>query len=110
VPPGGASNWQASFLPGLYQGTSVNTSNPNVEQMIENIRNPFLGLKEQRHQLDLVHQLNALHSQNLQKEAQHEARIESFEMAYKMQMEASDAFDLNKEPENVRALYGNSSQ
>lgn len=110
VPPGGASNWQASFLPGLYQGTSVNTKNPNVDQMIENIRNPFLGLKEQRHQLDLVHQLNAMHSQNLQKEAQLEARIESFEMAYRMQMEASDAFDISKEPQNLRTLYGDSVQ
>jgi hypothetical protein len=110
VPPGGASNWQASFLPGLYQGASVNTKIPNVDQMIENIRNPFLGLKEQRHQLDLVHQLNAMHSQNLQKEAQLEARIESFEMAYRMQMEASDAFDLSKEPEALRARYGASAQ
>jgi hypothetical protein len=110
LPPGGASNWQASFLPGLYQGTSINTKNPNVDQMIENIRNPFLGRKEQRHQLDLVHKLNAIHSQNLQKEAQLEARIEAFEMAYKMQMEATDAFDLNQEPANIRALYGQSAQ
>jgi hypothetical protein len=110
VPPGGASNWQSSFLPGIYQGTSINTKSPNVDQMIENIRNPFLGPKEQRHQLDLVHQLNAMHSQNLQKEAQLEARIEAFEMAYKMQMEATDAIDLSKEPENIRALYGNSAQ
>jgi len=110
VPPGGASNWQAAFLPGLYQGTSINTKSPNVDQMIENIRNPFLGLKEQRHQLDLVHKLNAIHSQNLQKEAQLEARIEAFEMAYKMQMEASDVFDLSREPEDIRTLYGNSGQ
>lgn len=110
VPPGGASNWQASFLPGLYQGTSVNTKSPSVDQMLENIRNPFLGVKEQRHQLDLVAKLNAMHSQNLQKEAQLEARIEAFEMAYKMQMEASDAFDITKEPQNIRDLYGNSAQ
>ena len=109
-PPGGASNWQASFLPGVYQGTTINTSSPNVDQMIENIRNPFLGLKEQRSQLDLVHRLNAVHSQNLQKEAQLEARIEAFEMAYKMQMEASDAFDISKEPENIRTMYGSSNQ
>jgi uncharacterized protein (DUF1501 family) len=110
VPPGGASNWQASFLPGVYQGTSVNTRSSNVDQMLENIRNPFLGMKEQRHQLDLVAKLNAMHSQNLQKEAQLEARIEAFEMAYRMQMEASDAFDINKEPQNIRDLYGNSAQ
>jgi hypothetical protein len=110
VPPGGASNWQASFLPGIYQGTSINTKSPNVDQMVENIRNPFLGVKEQRHQLDLVHKLNLLHSQNLQKDAQLEARIEAFEMAYRMQMEATDAFDISREPASVRELYGNSPQ
>ena len=110
APPGGASNWQAAFLPGVYQGSSVNTKSPSVDQMIENIRNPFLGPKEQRHQLDLVARLNAMHSQNLQKEAQLEARIEAFEMAYKMQMEASDAFDISKEPQSIRDLYGNSPQ
>jgi Protein of unknown function (DUF1501) len=110
APPGGASNWQAAFLPGVYQGSSVNTKSPSVDQMIENIRNPFLGPKEQRHQLDLVAKLNAMHSQNLQKEAQLEARIEAFEMAYKMQMEASDAFDISKEPQSIRELYGSSPQ
>ena len=110
VPPGGAANWQSSFLPGVYQGTSINTKSPSVDQMIENIRNPFLGPKEQRKQLDLVHKLNAMHSQNLQKEEHLEARIEAFEMAYKMQAEASDAFDVSKEPANIRAMYGNSAQ
>ncbi|MEY2409060.1 MAG: hypothetical protein QOF48_1730 [Verrucomicrobiota bacterium] len=110
VPPGGSANWQASFLPGLYQGTSVNTRSASVDQMIENIRNPFLGPKEQRKQLDLVHKLNAIHSQNLQKEEHLEARIESFEMAYKMQMEASDAFDVTKESAETRAMYGSSAQ
>lgn len=110
APPGGPSNWQSAFLPGIYQGTSINTKNPSVDQMIENIRNPFLGPKEQRHQLDLVHRLNALHSQNLQKNEQLEARIEAYEMAYRMQMEASDAFNLEQEPAPVRELYGNSNQ
>lgn len=109
-PPGGATNWQAAFLPGLYQGTSINTKSPSVEQMVENIRNPFLGVKEQRKQLDLVHKLNALHSQNLQKDEQLEARIESFEMAYKMQAEATDAFDVSREPEHVRNRYGRTAQ
>ncbi len=110
APPGGASNWQASFLPGIFQGTSINTKSPSVDQMVENIRNPFLGPKEQRKQLDLVHKLNAMHSQNLQKEEHLEARIEAFEMAYKMQMEASDAFDVSKEPANIRAMYGSTPQ
>jgi hypothetical protein len=110
VPPGGAQNWQSAFLPGVYQGTSINTKSPSVDQMIENIRNQFLNQKEQRHQLDLVHRLNAIHSQNLQKDEQLEARIQAFEMAYKMQMEATDAFDISKESQATRDLYGNSPQ
>jgi uncharacterized protein (DUF1501 family) len=110
APPGGAQNWQSSFLPGVYQGTSINTQVPTLAQMIQNIRNQYTSTNEQRRQLDLVQKLNTLHSQNLQKDAQLEARIEAFEMAFKMQTEATDAFDLNKEPEEVRGKYGRSTQ
>ena len=106
LPPGGTQNWQSAFLPGIYQGTSVNTSATTVEEMIQNIKNPYLSLTEQRRQLDLLHQLNELHSQNLQKDAQLEARIEAFEIAFKMQTAATDAFEYHKEPENIKAMYG----
>src|SRR6185436_8219531 len=66
-PPGGAANYQAAFLPGVYQGTSINTLAPSVPQMIQNIRNGYVGPSEQRRQLDFVHQLNDLHAQNLQR-------------------------------------------
>ncbi|HSU53636.1 MAG TPA: DUF1501 domain-containing protein [Candidatus Dormibacteraeota bacterium] len=110
TPPGGSSNWQSSFLPGLYQGVSINTKVPNVNSLIENIRNPYTGLPEQRRQLDLVHKLNELHSQNMQKDAQLEARLQAYEMAFKMQTEATDAFDINKEPANIRDAYSRSEQ
>jgi hypothetical protein len=110
LPPGGTQNWQSAFLPGVYQGTSVNTAESTVEDMIQNIKNPYVSLTEQRRQLDLVHQLNEIHSQNLQKDAQLEARIEAYEIAFKMQSAATDAFDYHKEPENIKALYGNSTQ
>jgi len=110
TPPGGSSNWQSSFLPGLYQGVSINTRLPSVNQLIQNIRNPYTPLAEQRRQLDLVHKLNELHSQDLQKDAQLEARLQAYEMAFKMQTEATDAFDLNKEPPAMRELYGRTAQ
>ena len=75
APPGGTANWQSAFLPGVYQGVSINTKVPTLNQLIENIRNPVTPLVEQRRQLDLVHKLNELHSQNLQKDAQ--LRIEA---------------------------------
>jgi len=110
--PGGVSpqNLRAAFLPGAYQGTSVNTQNTSVEKLIENIKNNYVSLPEQRKQLDLLHQLNEVHSQNLRKDAQLEARLQAYELAYQMQMEATDAFDINKEPENIRELYGVNTQ
>ncbi len=109
-PPGGVLNWGSAFLPGNFQATSINTRAASVEQMIQNIRNPYLGKEEQRRQLDLVQQLNAAHQKNLQDDPQLEARIQSFEMAYRMQMEATDAFDISKESATVRELYGDSPQ
>jgi hypothetical protein len=109
-PPGGSSNWQAAFLPGLYQGVSINTQVTSVDALIQNIRNQYTVIGEQRRQLDLVHQLNELHSQNLQKDAQLEARLQAYEMAFKMQTEATDAFDISKESAATRAAYGNTSQ
>jgi uncharacterized protein (DUF1501 family) len=109
-PPGGSANWQSSFLPGVFQGVSINTRVTAVDQLIENIRNPYIPLKEQRRQLDLVHQLNEMHAQNLQKDAALEARLQAYEMAFKMQTEATDAFDINKESADVRAAYGRTPQ
>src|SRR5450432_1580050 len=110
LPPGGSQNWQSAFLPGVYQGTSVNTQSPSVEVMIQNIKNPYIPLAEQRRQLDLIQQLNELHAQNLQKDALLEARIESSEIAFKMQTSASDAFNINQESEATRLMYGNTPQ
>src|SRR5205085_10744795 len=74
------------------------------------IRNQYTSSTEQRRQLDLIQQLNELHSQNLQKEAQLEARLEAYEIAFRMQAAASDAFDLSKESAETRSLYGSTSQ
>jgi hypothetical protein len=106
LPPGGSTNYQAAFLPGVYQGTSINTTAPSVPQMIQNIRNAYVGKAEQRRQLDFIHQLNDLHAQNLQRDAALETRLESYEIAFRMQAESLDAFDINKESEEMRKAYG----
>ena len=104
---GGRPEWrQSSFLPGTYQGVNVNYSRGmNLDNVILNIRNQFSPMDRQRRQLDLVKQLNTMHAQELQKDAQLEARIEAFEMAFKMQTEATEAFDISKEPTEVQAAY-----
>ncbi len=106
LPPGGATNYQSAFLPGVYQGTSINTQAPSVAQMIQNIRNTYVSKGEQRRQMDFVHQLNEIHAQNLQRDAALETRLESYEIAFRMQTEALDAFDINKESEATRTAYG----
>jgi len=102
----GPQNWRAAFLPGAYQGTYVNTQHAEVDKLIENIRNQALAPADQRRQLDLVRQLNEVHLQDRPHDAQLEARIESFELAYRMQTEAADAFDVRKEPVQLRERYG----
>jgi uncharacterized protein (DUF1501 family) len=97
---------QSSFLPGVFQGTLVDTTRSTAQEMIENLRNPFMGLSEQRRQLDFMNQVNKVHQAKLQEDAQLEARLQAFEIAFKMQTEATDAFDLSKEPTEVREAYG----
>jgi hypothetical protein len=110
LPSGGAANYQAAFLPGVFQGATINTQAPTVAQMLQNIRNTYLTKAEQRRQLDFIHQLNQIHAQNLQRDAALETRLESYEIAFRMQAEALDAFDINKESADTRAAYGNSEQ
>lgn len=113
--PGGypiqeSQNWQSAFLPGIFQGTYINTAHQDLDQLIENIRNHATSGSEQRAQLDLLHTLNERHARQRQEDAPLEARIQSFELAYRMQTDASDAFDLSREPEHIRALYGEGTQ
>jgi len=103
LPKGQASNWSAGFLPGVYQGTFVQSTG----QPIANLTRPAaLNDGQQRAQLDLIKQLNELHYQQHAAEAELTARIESYELAYRMQMAAPEAFDLTREPASMRRLYG----
>jgi hypothetical protein len=109
--PGGypikeAENWRSGFLPGMYQGTFIDSQHKTVEKLIENIRNRNTNHEEQRQQLDLLHAMNEAHAAKRAHDAKLEAQFESFELAYRMQMAASDAFDLEDEPEYIRAMYG----
>jgi hypothetical protein len=109
--PGGmpikdSENWQAGFLPGAFQGTFVDPQHREVEKLIENIRSPFATTAMQRRQLDLLRQINAGHQRTRDANPQLDARIQSFELAFRMQLEATDAFDIGNEPAHIRAMYG----
>ncbi len=109
-PDVGQQNWRSAFLPAAYQGTYLNTHSTNVEKLIEHIKNKYMSLKEQKQQLDLMIELNDLHKQRCRQDAQMEARIQSFELAYRMQLQAADAFDISKEPQYIRDMYGTTTQ
>jgi hypothetical protein len=102
----GTENWRSAFLPGAYQGTYIDSRHTEVDKLIQNIRNDAVGPDAQRAQLDLLDQLNRRHFEAHQHDPALESRIHSFELAYRMQMEATDAFDVSREPQNIRDLYG----
>jgi len=103
LPKGHASNWGAGFLPGVYQGTWLR---PKGEP-IDNLRPPA-GVDEagRRAQLDLLAELGREHREASPVADELAARMESFELAHRMQSAAPEAFDLGREPEEVRRLYG----
>jgi hypothetical protein len=113
--PGGypikdAENWQSAFLPGVYQGTYIDTRHTEIEKLIENVNNHDVAAGDQRRQLDLLAQLNARHLEDHQRDAALEARIHSFELAYRMQGEAAEAFDVAREPQHILDMYGSGVQ
>ncbi len=106
MPTRRTKNWQSAFLPSVFQGTYIDTKDTDVEKLVEFIKNGSLDMKQQRRQLDLLHELNEQHWLARDRDQQLDARIQSYELAYRMQMEASDAFDIQKEPESIRKAYG----
>ncbi len=103
-------NWQAGFLPGIYEGAYLDTQHTAIERLIEHIRNDRASLGNQREGLALLERLNQRHLEARQHDAALEARIQSFELAYRMQTEAAEAFDTSREPQYIRDLYGPGTQ
>jgi hypothetical protein len=103
LPKGHAANWGAAFLPGTFQGTHLHPKGAPID----NLERPSAMSDDgQRAQLDLVKQLNQLHRDRLKAEAELSARIETFELAYRMQSAAPEAIDLDSEPDHIKKLYG----
>jgi hypothetical protein len=101
-PAQGAPLWGSSFLPAAYQGTYV----ADVGNPIRNLKNPQYTPDSQRGQLDLLKRLNEAHSRKRPQESALSARIAAFELAFRMQAEAPEAFDIERESPGTKALYG----
>ena len=98
----GAQLWASSFLPSAYQGTLVR----DLKNPIANLSDPAGNLELQRSKLDTLNQLNAIHKRDRVMGSELEARISSFELAFRMQREAPEAFDLSRESAATHQLYG----
>ncbi len=109
-PVKGPQNWQAAFLPSVYQGTYIDTKDASVEKLLDNIRNERLSTAAQRAQLNFVQRMNQTHLKARGQDPQLEARIRSYEQAFLMQTAATEAFDLSREPAYIHRLYGDTPQ
>ncbi len=103
LPKGHAQNWGAGFLPGVYQGTALNAQGPPIDNLL---RAASMNEGAQRRELDLLARLNQRHYERHPGEEDLSARIQSFELAYRMQMAAPEALDVDQEPAAIRQLYG----
>ena len=102
----GPQLWSNSFLPGIFQGVHINNSNLDPKKVIGNIDNNEISAGDQRRQLALMRRLNTLHRDQRASDPQLEARIQALEMAFRMQSEAQEAFDISRVSKETRALYG----
>ena len=102
----GPALWSNSFLPGIFQGTHVNNSSIDPARVIGHLNNSSLSSTSQRRLLDLMQQMNQQHFQQREQDSQLESRIQSLEIAYRMQSEAQEAFDISRESESTRKDYG----
>ncbi|MES1258571.1 MAG: DUF1501 domain-containing protein, partial [Acidobacteriota bacterium] len=103
---GGGGLARAGFLPAKHQGTFFDDSVVEPDKMIRYLQNKDLDKDTQRRQLDLIQSLNQEHERSFGQDEYLEGRIQSMETAYSMQFEATDVFDIRKESESVRAMYG----
>jgi hypothetical protein len=107
---GGAKNWSSAFLPGAYQGTAIGHAGLKVDDVrgepIEYLLNKSLATEQQRYELDMLQNINRRHADLRKHDPQLEARIQSFELAFRMQMRAPEAFEVEKESEETKKLYG----
>ncbi len=107
---GGAKNWSSGFLPGSVQGTAIGNAGMQVadiqKEPIEYLVNQGMTREQQRYELDMIQAVNRRHHELWKLDDDLETRIQSFEMAFRMQAEAQKVFDVSGESEATKKLYG----
>jgi hypothetical protein len=106
----GTENWRSAFLPGAFQGTYIDTQKRKADELVEYVRHPVLDRDTQARQFDLTTRLDRRHLEAREHDPVLEARLGSMELAWRMQEEAAEAFDVSREPKHVLARYGDDIQ
>jgi hypothetical protein len=104
----GPALWSNSFLPAEFQATSIITADMQVNKLVANIKNPELTFDQQREQLDVLQKLNRRHADRRSNDPELEGQIKAMETAFHMQKKALQTFDISREPQHIRDLYGDS--
>ena len=102
-PQGGAGNWSNGFLPAHYQGTLLR---PSGSPLLDLEPPEWKGRDQQRQSLDVLAEMNRRHARRYPSHAELSARMESYELAYRMQAEVPELVDLSREPESMKDAYG----
>ncbi len=108
LPRGKSANWGNAFLPGAYAGAYVNIHEMKPEAVMKDLVNAGLSSAQQREQLDLLAKINQMQLTRLEQDQNLEAGIQAMEMAFRMQASVPEVFDISKESEATRKLYGDS--
>jgi hypothetical protein len=106
----GTENWRSAFLPGAFQGTYIDTRKRKADELVEYVRHPVLDRDTQARQFDLTTRLDRRHLEDREHDPALEARLGSMELAWRMQEEAAEAFDVSREPNHVLERYGDDIQ
>lgn len=109
LPTAQSRNWTSAFMPGIYQGTHIDTESGGKE-IVPNLTRDDLRTDVQRAQVELTQFWNRTHQLQRSEDQRLESRIHSMELAFRMQSAGTDAFDLDKEPASIREMYGDSIQ
>ncbi|MCI0628802.1 MAG: DUF1501 domain-containing protein [Acidobacteria bacterium] len=107
---GGAKNWGSAFLPGAYQGIPIGNDRTDAKDLmkepIEHLLSKGVTSEQQRYELEMLQKINRHHASMNEADPKLEARIQSFELAFRMQMGAREILDVDRESEATKKLYG----
>ncbi|MCA9179436.1 MAG: DUF1501 domain-containing protein [Planctomycetales bacterium] len=103
-PVNGPRNWGSGFMPATHQGVRINGGS---DEPIANLNPPEgYSVEQQKHKLGLLQRLNQRHADGRPQQTELDARLSSYELAFRMQAQAPEAVDLGQESETTKQMYG----